>query len=52
MGKENNIKVEQLRKIYMASDDANMVNLYANGIHQLLNVQLLYFDYIEDILRK
>ena len=52
MGKENNIKVEQLRKLYMASDDANMVNLYANGIHQLLNVQLLYFDYIEDILRK
>ena len=52
MGKENNIKVEQLRKIYMASDDANMVNLYANGIHQLLNVQLLYFDYIEDILSK
>lgn len=43
---------KQLKEKYRESKDANLVNLYANGIHQLLNIQLLYLDYIEDILKK
>lgn len=43
---------KQLKEKYRESKDANLVNLYANGIHQLLNIQLLYLDHIEDILKK
>lgn len=42
----------ELKEMYRQSKDANLVNLYTNGIHQLLNIQLLYFDAIEDILKK
>lgn len=42
----------ELKEMYKQSKDANLVNLYTNGIHQLLNIQLLYFDAIEDILKK
>lgn len=43
---------KKLKEMYRESKDANLVNLYTNGIHQLLNIQLLYFDAIEDILKK
>lgn len=43
---------KKLKEMYRQSKDANLVNLYTNGIHQLLNIQLLYFDAIEDILKK
>lgn len=43
---------KKLKEMYKQSKDANLVNLYTNGIHQLLNIQLLYFDAIEDILKK
>lgn len=43
---------KKLKEMYRQSKDANLVNLYANGIHQLLNIQLLYLDQIEDILKK
>lgn len=42
----------ELKEMYRQSKDANLVNLYTNGIHQLLNIQLLYLDEIEDILKK
>lgn len=42
---------KKLKEMYRQSKDANLVNLYTNGIHQLLNIQLLYFDAIEDILK-
>lgn len=43
---------KELIEMYRNSKDANLVNLYTNGIHQLLNIQLLYMDHIEDILKK
>ena len=46
------MRLSEVKELYRNSKDANLVNLYAAGIHQLLNIQLLYFDYIEDILSK
>lgn len=43
---------KELKDMYRDSKDSNLVNLYTNGIHQMLNVQLLYLDNIEDILKK
>ena len=43
---------KELMDMYRDSKDSNLVNLYTNGIHQMLNVQLLYLDNIEDILKK
>lgn len=52
--KNNVVKLsnKELIEMYRKSKDANLVNLYTNGIHQLLNIQLLYMDHIEDILKK
>lgn len=52
--KNNVVKLsnKELIEMYRNSKDANLVNLYTNGIHQLLNIQLLYMDHIEDILKK
>lgn len=38
--------------LYKQSKDSNIVNRLMMGIHELLNIQLLYFDQIEDILKK
>lgn len=43
---------KELIELYQQSKECNLVNLYTNGIHQLLNVQLLYLDNIQDILVK
>ena len=50
--KRKKMRLSEVKELYRNSKDANLVNLYAAGIHQLLNIQLLYFDYIEDILSK
>lgn len=50
--KRKKMRLSEVKELYRNSKDANLVNLYAAGIHQLLNIQLLYFDYIEDILAK
>ena len=50
--KKKKMRLSEVKNLYRNSKDANLVNLYAAGIHQLLNIQLLYFDYIEDILSK
>jgi hypothetical protein len=50
--KKKKMRLSEVKELYRNSKDSNLVNLYAAGIHQLLNIQLLYFDYIEDILAK
>ena len=37
---------------YYSSKDFNLANLYMRAIHQLVNIQLLYFDQLEDILKR
>ena len=37
---------------YYKSKDFNLVNLYTQAIHQLVNIQLLYLDQIVDIANR